>query len=315
MYIHDSVKTDRFIQNKKLNLLKNGIITIGQFVNLIDIDDPYTVIGPAIVAKDKINEFIEEWKSSTVNLKTLTEAFIEDIKPEMIYEQLPAISEYFPEINDLINELQEKIDMGSTCPKCVKNRYLISILTEIKKLYKDGRYLGELEEFINLVIERYFPDNKHMLTEENLHEFDIMWVKPDSLIGLGNDLIDGLSNCFNCCKKHLSRAKSLYEEWHQGYPDHGTLMYNEFTEANKAIEEGYVLFWDSLAQLDMASCELVGYNFGLLEKNAQIALIELANKIRNATAPKPVSAQSDEDVKKSTSQDIKQEILKKEIVA
>jgi hypothetical protein len=59
-------------------------------------------------------------------------------------------------------------------------------------------------------------------------------------------------------------------------------MYNEFTEANKVIEEGYVVFWDSLAQLDMASCELVGYNFGLLEKNAQIVLIELANKICNA---------------------------------
>ena len=46
MYIHESVKTDEFIEYKKLNLLKNGIITIGQFVNLIDKNDPYTIIRP-----------------------------------------------------------------------------------------------------------------------------------------------------------------------------------------------------------------------------------------------------------------------------
>jgi hypothetical protein len=55
LYIHDSVKTGKFIQDKKLNLLKHGIITINQFVQLLDINDPYTLIGPAIVAKDSIN--------------------------------------------------------------------------------------------------------------------------------------------------------------------------------------------------------------------------------------------------------------------
>ena len=44
MYIHESVKTNEFIQDKKLNLLKNGIITIGQFVKLIDKNDRYTII-------------------------------------------------------------------------------------------------------------------------------------------------------------------------------------------------------------------------------------------------------------------------------
>lgn len=44
MYIHESVKTSEFIQDKKLNLLKNGVITLGQFVNLIDRNDPYTII-------------------------------------------------------------------------------------------------------------------------------------------------------------------------------------------------------------------------------------------------------------------------------
>jgi hypothetical protein len=55
MYIHDSVKNDLFVNDKKLQLLHSGIITIGQFISLIDVTDPYTLIGPAIVAKDKIN--------------------------------------------------------------------------------------------------------------------------------------------------------------------------------------------------------------------------------------------------------------------
>lgn len=68
----------------------------------------------------------------------------------------------------------------------------------------------------------------------------------------------------------------------QGYPDHNTLLYNSFIEANKTIEEGYIIFWDSLSQLDMASCELIGDNFGLLTPCAQVEMIELANKIRAA---------------------------------
>lgn len=59
-------------------------------------------------------------------------------------------------------------------------------------------------------------------------------------------------------------------------------MYNEFTEANKNIEEGYVLFWDSLGQLDMASNELIGSHFSDLDSNGQLEMIELANKIRTA---------------------------------
>ena len=67
-----------------------------------------------------------------------------------------------------------------------------------------------------------------------------------------------------------------------GYPDHSILMYNEFTEANQTIEEGLVLFWDSLSQLDMASCELLGNSFGMYSSTIQVELIELANKIRSA---------------------------------
>ena len=79
MYVHESVLNGKFPNDKKLQLLNNGVITLGQFVNLIDIDDPYTLIGPAIVAKDSIETFIKEWKESTINLKSMDEAFVKEI--------------------------------------------------------------------------------------------------------------------------------------------------------------------------------------------------------------------------------------------
>lgn len=281
MYIHDSVKTSKFSRDKKLNLLKRGVITVGQFVNLIDVNDPYTIIGPAVVDKSCINEFIQEWKSNTVKIQSLQDAFIEDIKPQTILDKLDILSEIFPEINTLSAELQYKLK-NTNCQVCERNKYLIKIISQIKDLYKDGRDLKEEADFINAIIDKYFPLHNKILTEYNMDEFDINWVKPDTIIGMGNDLIMGLSNCFDCCKKHIGRAKAFYEEWHQGYPEHNTLMYNEFVKANKVLEEGYVLYWDSLSQLDMASCELVGSNFGDLEGSAQVEIIELANKIRQA---------------------------------
>lgn len=280
MYIHDSLNTDEFLKDKKLNLLKRGIITLGQFVNLIDINDPYTLIGPAIVAKNQINNFIIEWKSKTNTLKPIQELTTPNITHEDVINKLDDLCKIFPEINELVIEFKEKLK-NTNCPVCQKNKYILVILNIIREKYKDGRNLNDLTDFINGLIAKYYPLNNKIVNADNLSQFDIDWVKPDILVGLGNDLILGLSNCFDCCKKHLSRAKAFYEEWHLGYPDHSTLMYNEFTEANKTIEEGYVLYWDSLGQLDMASSELVG-NLIDLEKNWQTEIIELANEIRTA---------------------------------
>ena len=59
------------------------------------------------------------------------------------------------------------------------------------------------------------------------------------------------------------------------------MTFNELTQANKVIQECYVLYWDSIGQIDMASCELVGQVVQLPEKYRQ-EIIELANKIRIA---------------------------------
>lgn len=256
MYIHESVKNDLFVNDKKLQLLHTGVITIGQFVSLIELDDPYTLIGPAVVAKDKIGEFLEEWKNSSVNLKTLEDSFINSVSSDLIIEHLDELAMVFPELIQTIIEFRNQL-ADATCPTCKKNKFLLDLVNKIKYHMQDGRELGELEEFVQNIIKTYFPDNNKLVNLNNAHEFDITWIKPDKFISLGSDLIDGLVNCFDCCKKHISRAKVLYEEWHLGYPEHGTLMYNELVESNKVIEEGLVLYWDTLAQLDMASCELV----------------------------------------------------------
>lgn len=194
LYIHDSVKTGKFIQDKKLNLLKHGVITINQFVQLIDINDPYTLIGPAIVSKDKINQFIQEWQSSITNIKTIDEAFEEEINPELILNNLDRLNELFPEITQTVSELKIKLKTAN-CPVCQRNKYLIIILNDIKAYYKDGRNLFEMKDFIESALAKYFPYYKQNLLN-NQQDFDIVWVKPDTLIGLGRDLINRINKLF-----------------------------------------------------------------------------------------------------------------------
>jgi hypothetical protein len=281
LYIHDSVKNGDFVQDKKLSLLLKGVITIGQFVNLIEVTDPYTIIGPAVVAKSKISEFIQEWKTSQIKLQNTSESIANSLTPELIIERLPMLVNMFPELTELVKEFEDKLQYA-TCSNCVKNKYILRIADAIRKNWKDGRSLIGQEEFIRAILEKYIPGFARMVTTENFDEFDINWVKPDTLIGLGEDLIESLTNCFDCCKKHLGRAKAFYEEWTQGYPEHSTLMYRSMIAANKTLEEGYILYWDSLAQLDMASNELVGSDFNALESEFRVEMIELANEIRKA---------------------------------
>ena len=59
------------------------------------------------------------------------------------------------------------------------------------------------------------------------------------------------------------------------------MMFNQFTQANKTIEEAFVLYWDVLGQLDMSSEQLIGQLIDL-PSNYRQQIIELANKIRTA---------------------------------
>lgn len=278
--LHKSV--EKYINDRKLSLYKKGIITYQQLINLIDKDDPYTLIGPAVVAKDSITEFLNEWKDGKKNI-TVADKPIEvshQITVDEIIKGLSIVEYNFPESKQLINEFKTKLE-NAVCKPCTKNRYVVALANIIHEHFNDGREYSKSDyEFIEKILERYFPENGKIKIE-NSNDFDIEWIKPDIIIGLGTDIIEGLTHCFECSKKHLSRAKILWEEFNMKYPDHGTLCFNEFTEANKDIEEAYCLYWDSLGNLDQSSCELIGGNdFTDLPHRYQVDIIELANKIR-----------------------------------
>ena len=280
MLLHESLNTEKFKRDKKLQLLKNGVINTTQFANLIEPTDGYTMVGPAIIDKAKVNSFIADWKNSKMKTTAIPEKKKKFISQPEIIEKLDAIAKLFPETAILVAEFREQL-ASATCTQCVKNRYLLSIIGTIKPLYQDGRNLGEEQEFIETVINRYYPLPGKIANAVTVDALDIEWLKPDTLIGLGNDLIEGLDACFECAKKHLTRAKILYEEFLQGYPNHEPMMFNEFTTTNRVLEEAYAYYWDSLGQLDMASAELVG-DFTNLPGTYQAELIELANEIRIA---------------------------------
>lgn len=281
MYIHKSLYEPQFLANKKLNLLKNNIINISQFINLIEVSDPYTIIGPAIVAKTHIQQFILEWKNNKLQLDTNNS--IENtlkITQDDIINKLNDFVDIFPEIASLVIQFTTKLK-DAKCKMCQKNKYILLILSNIRQLYNDGRDLKQLKQFIQHLLFKYYPMSNKVITANTIDAFDIDWIQPDQYIALGNDLINSLNACFDCAKKHLGRAKAFYEEWLQGYPQHNTLMYKQFTYTNQVLERGYTLFWDSLSQLDMSSNELIG-NIIQLDINFKIEIIELANTIRKA---------------------------------
>lgn len=280
LFLHNSLNDSKFSNDKKLLLLKKGIITIGQFANLIEQKDKYVMVGPAIVDKTKIKEFIEEWKNHQIDAESLTEQRSKLITQLDVIEKLDELVNIFPEISNLVSEFQAKLKT-STCEKCTKNKYILAIIGAIKPLINDGRDLLYLKGFIDDLILKYYPISGKIASVGNFADFDIEWIKPDEIIGLGNDLIDGLMNCFDCVKKHIGRAKIFYEEFQQGYPNHEPLMFTELIKSNKALEEAFMYYSDSLAQLDMASCELVG-DMSDLEEGYQVKIIELANEIRSA---------------------------------
>lgn len=278
LFLHNSLNTDKFLNDKKLNLLKHGVITIGQFVNLIESHDPYIMVGPAIVDKSKVKEFLEEWRNNISNVEELSKTQTKLLSQIDVIQKLDELVIIFPEIKAIVYEFNERLKT-SNCPKCTKNKYILSIIGTIKPLIDDGRDLGSLKTFINDLMVKYFPSVSRIANLGNFANFDVEWIKPDEIIGLGNDLIEGLNNCFECTKKHIGRSKAFYEEFKLGYPNHEPLMFTELGKANKALEEAYSYYSDSLAQLDMASCELVG-NIVDLDNGYQVEIIELANKIR-----------------------------------
>jgi len=278
-FLHDSVKTDYFKNDKKLSLLQNGIITMAQFVNLIEQRDDYIMIGPAVVAKSAVKDFILEWKMKKLHIDAIKTGKYRKMSQEDLFSNLDNLVVVFPELEMIVNEFKNQLKLA-VCPKCVKNQYFGIMTKKIKDLKDDGRDLSSIRDFIDILEEKYNDDNLES-SEEILSDYEVEWIKPESMIGIGYDLIENLGNCFECTIKHIGRAKILYEEFLTGYPDHKDISFNELDKGAKDLEQAYITYLDSMSQLDMASNELIG-NIVDLPKNWVTSMIDLANEIRAA---------------------------------
>ena len=274
-FLHDSVKKKKFKNDRKLNFLLKGIITPAQFINLIDEKDGYTMVGPAIVAKNSIKEFILEWKMRKLSLDNAKEKTSFSLDGNELLSQLDKAAEVFPEISALVSDFNAHLKV-STCIPCTKRHYLGRIAKELIPLSETRDY-ADVAEFIDALKARYEMSS----SDDTTTEYDAEWLKPEKMIGLGYDLVKNLGNCFDCVIKHLGRAKALYEEFTLGYPDVGSSIVDELDKGLKSIEQAYIAYLDSMSQLDMASCELVG-QLDKLPKGWEVDMIELANEIRSA---------------------------------
>lgn len=282
MYLHQSLNTEKFKNNKKLNMLKQHKLTVNQFLSLIESTDPFMIIGNAIIDRDYMDDYIKEWKAGKHDVQHIEEQE-SSLTLQEIINNISIIKHNFPEFQSLYSEFDLALS-NTLCQPCVKNKYVFAIINKVHDTYKDKKdQLSEQDKnFILSAIKKYYPIDdleEGIINLEEQHKFDITWVEDDSLIGIGYDLIKGLNHCFECTKKHLTRSKIFFEELLTGYPNYKTMLFNEFTEANATIEKAYVLWWDSIGQLDMSSSELIG-QITDLPIDYRMELIELANKIR-----------------------------------
>lgn len=84
-----------------------------------------------------------------------------------------------------------------------------------------------------------------------------------------------LPRCYLCAKKHISAAKTLFREYHTGYPNHIKNLMNSLRISEELIRSAFIKWQDIMGELNMAEAELLG-NAGMDEPH-----IALANKIRD----------------------------------
>ena len=87
-----------------------------------------------------------------------------------------------------------------------------------------------------------------------------------------------LPRCYECAKKHLSRAKEEFKEYHTGYPQHVKNLIQSSRAAESDIRGACLKWMEIQAQLDMSSGELLGRDVNGSELHTEH--IQLANKIR-----------------------------------
>lgn len=87
-----------------------------------------------------------------------------------------------------------------------------------------------------------------------------------------------LKQCYECAKKHLSRAKEEFKEYHTGYPQHLKNLIQSTRVAEEDVRGAFLKWNEVQAQLDMSSGELLGRNVNF--ETMRQEHIKLANAIR-----------------------------------
>lgn len=67
-----------------------------------------------------------------------------------------------------------------------------------------------------------------------------------------------LKQCYECAKKHVSRAKEEFKEYHTGYPEHIKNLMMSMRVAEADIRGAFLKWCEVQAQLDMGAGELLG---------------------------------------------------------
>lgn len=91
-------------------------------------------------------------------------------------------------------------------------------------------------------------------------------------------LANDLPQCYECAKKHLSRAQIFFEEYHTGYPQHIKNLMCSLRVAEEEVRRAYLDWCKILAHLDMAANELLGNDIN--GKRLKKDHVDLAAKIR-----------------------------------
>lgn len=284
MYLHESLNSEKFKTNKKLLLVKQGVITLEQFIALLEDSDPYMMIGPAVVDKDFIDQYIEESQVYTDNVEhqqNKKHNFTNIQLVEKLLNLIPMVKDNLPEIERSLNSLYKQI-VNNKCQTCVIIKYIGMFIGMTSIYVYDGRdnskYIDQYEE-IKSVIDNSKPyDNVNSI----LAKLDNNWIAPEQMLKLGDDLVEGLQSCLDCVIKHLERSKILCGEMVQGYPNYKEILSNEMLKSIEVYEAFYLKYWDVLGELDMASNEMVGDIKSLNGNKLVNEIINQANTIRKA---------------------------------
>ena len=98
----------------------------------------------------------------------------------------------------------------------------------------------------------------------------------------------GLKQCYECAKKHLSRAKEEFKEYHLGYPEHIKNLIQSVRVAENDVREAFLKWNEIQAQLDMSSGELLGRDYGTTvhDKHLEIAQAIRSERLKLSNNPR-----------------------------